>query len=143
MGQSRRFRAAPKESGPPPTTDIRCQRLTLVGLDLTVRRYRALRSASPLGQTNDVGHLAAGQSIDVQRLALQGFGLPDHMAAGARVAGKEAKSGRAAALAAAPKHITPMAKPFIYNTWATLVAGSHRDLRKLEQCWRLHSLLLA
>jgi hypothetical protein len=42
-GQTRRFRAAPDESGPPPITDIRCQRLTLTGLDLTVRRYRALR----------------------------------------------------------------------------------------------------
>jgi hypothetical protein len=40
-GQSRRFRAAPEESGPPPITDIRCQRLTLTGLDLAVRRYRA------------------------------------------------------------------------------------------------------
>ena len=39
--QSRRFRDAPEESGPPPITDIRCQRLTLIGLDLTVRRYRA------------------------------------------------------------------------------------------------------
>jgi hypothetical protein len=35
MGQSRRFRDAPKESGPPPITDISCQRLTLIGLDLT------------------------------------------------------------------------------------------------------------
>ena len=27
LGQSRRFRDAPMESGPPPITDIRCQRL--------------------------------------------------------------------------------------------------------------------
>src|SRR5450432_3575503 len=30
--QSRRFRAAPDESGPPPITDICCQLLTLTGL---------------------------------------------------------------------------------------------------------------
>ena len=31
LGQSRRFRTAPEESGPRPITDIRCQRLTLTG----------------------------------------------------------------------------------------------------------------
>ena len=36
LGQSRRSRAAPDESGPPPITDIRRQRLTFIGLDLTV-----------------------------------------------------------------------------------------------------------
>jgi hypothetical protein len=40
LGQSRRFRTALKESGPPPITDIRCQRLTLIGLDLTVTGFR-------------------------------------------------------------------------------------------------------
>jgi hypothetical protein len=49
VGQSRRFRAAPEESGPPPITDIRCQRLTFIGLDLTVRRYSVLRSTLVAG----------------------------------------------------------------------------------------------
>src|ERR1039458_9717679 len=39
--QSRRFRDAHDESGSSPRPALRCQRLTLIGLDLTVRRYRA------------------------------------------------------------------------------------------------------
>jgi hypothetical protein len=52
---------------------IRCQRLTLIGLDLTVRRYRALQSAPP--QTNDIVEgrrwPAAGVAVGLLRISTQ------------------------------------------------------------------------
>src|ERR1035441_3274710 len=62
MGQTRRFRATLDESGPPPITDIRCQRLIIIGLDLTVRRCRTARSRRRFSQPGG-GFLADQQRL--------------------------------------------------------------------------------
>src|ERR1019366_6193562 len=77
-GQSRRFRDAPEESGPPPITDIRCQRLTLIGLDLTVTGFRKAlvrKGSLPDGESRreSVGALSifkfiCSQAIDAENL---------------------------------------------------------------------------
>jgi hypothetical protein len=75
MGQSRRFRTAPEESGPPPITDIRCQRLTLYGLDLTVRRYRALRFKARSRPGNAFGIRAAISAMNGLSVGALGVSL--------------------------------------------------------------------
>src|ERR1019366_7931096 len=68
-GQTRRFRTATEESGPLPITDIRCQRLTLIGLDLTVRRYARSRT----GYQNTLVRMANNfQSIALRVIVIGG-----------------------------------------------------------------------